>query len=186
MSKQVVNGRAVLKAKRRCEKSPVKGIPYGYTGKMIRFPEELLTEGPCEMPVTTYAFWFPFKDVKDFEKACKSVDRRAYQFLACCVERAEHGGLEGQGIVQYDKELHPVQSTCIGSAEAVLRYAFGSSARFFHQIQDANINNVYGYIKKREVQAGVTTFKRGGFVGIVGYDVEGLWALWSTMKHLTL
>ena len=190
MAKQLINesSRIILKAKRKCkinEKAPVRCIPKGYTGKMIRFPEELLTEGPCEMPVTTYVFWFPFDSVEHFEEACKRIPRCDFQFLTCCVERDERGKPEGQGIVQFDKELHSFQSKCIASAEAVLRYKFGYCARFFHQIQDANINNVYRYIKKREVQAGIKTFKRGAFVGLVDIELD-VTELMGEMSRLTI
>ena len=181
------SSRIILKAMRKCkinEKAPVRCIPKGYPGKMTRFPEELLTEGPCEMPVTTYVFWFPFDSVEHFEKACKSIPRRDFQFLTCCVERDERGKPEGQGIVQYDKELHSF--SCTQSPEYMLRYKFGHCARFFHQIQDANVNNAYRYIKKREVQAGIIkTFKRGAFVGLVDIDLD-VTELRGEMSRLTI
>ena len=180
MAKQLINESSRTKTTRKRKINECS-----YRGKMPRFPEELLTEGPCEMPVTTYVFWFPFESVEHFEKACKDIPRRDFQFLTCCVERTETGRQEGQGIVQFDKELHSAQSTSIGSAEAVLRYKFGSSARSFHKIQDANINNVYRHIKKREVQAGIKTFKRGGFVGIVNLEMD-VTELMGEMSRLTI
>ena len=40
----------------------------GYTGNIDGFPEELLTEGPCETDVSTFVFWYPTKSVEHFEK----------------------------------------------------------------------------------------------------------------------
>ena len=140
------------------------------------FPEELLTEGPCEMDVATYVFLYPTKSVEHFEKNFKTLGRdkwgprrnRNYQFLMCCAETDERGNTEVQGMVQYDKELDSFECKRPNYAEFGLIDVFGPyAARFFHKIQDDNVNNVYQWLKKRGTENEVRTFKRGIFVGVV-------------------
>ena len=142
---------------------------FGYPGNMVRFPEELLTEGPCEMDVATYVFWYPTKSVEHFEKNFKGLSRnRNYQFLMCCAETNERGNTEVQGMVQYDKEVNSFECKDTTYAAYALKEVFDPNcARFFHKIQDDNVNNVYQWLKKRGTENEVRTFKRGIFVGVV-------------------
>ena len=105
---------------------------FGYPGNMVRFPEELLTEGPCEMDVSTYVFCYPAKSVEHFEKIFEGLScdkwgrRRNYQFLMCCGEIDERGKTEVQGMVQFEKELDSLEcednTTNAAYAEYTLKY----------------------------------------------------------------
>ena len=139
------------------------------------FPEEFLTEGPCEMDVATFVFCYPTDNIEVFEKNFNAVHsnkwgphrNRDYQFLMCCFGE-ERGMTEVQGMVQYEKEIHPLECEDTTHAAYVLTKVFGPyGARFFHQIEDTNVNNVYRWLKKRETGNGIQTFKTGVFVGFV-------------------
>ena len=140
------------------------------------FPKELLTEGPCEMDVATYVFLYPTESVEHFEKNFKSLEcdkwgarrNRNYQFLMCCAKTDERGNTEVQGMVQYEKELDSLQCKSPTYAEAGLLDVFWPyGSRFFHKIQDDNVNNVYQWLKNRGTENDIQTFKRGIFVGVV-------------------
>ena len=146
---------------------------FGYPGNMVRFPEELLTEGPREMDVSTYVFWYPAQSVEQYEKIFKDLSRnkwgrgrRNYQFLMCCGEVDERGQTEVQGMVQFEKELDSMERE---HAKYALKYLLdpSSNPRFFHKIQDCNVNNVYQWLKKRGTGKDNRTFKHGVFVGVV-------------------
>ena len=154
---------------------------FGYPGNMVRFPEELLTEGPCEMDVSTYVFWYPTDSVERFEKNFEVLrsdkwgprHNRNYQFLMCCAEIDERGKTEVQGMVQYDKKLHSFECKDTTYAAYGLKKVFAPyCARFFHKIQDGNVNNVYRWLKKRGTGNDIRTFKRGVFVGVVDPEPE--------------
>ena len=154
---------------------------WSYPGNMVRFPEELLTEGPCEMDVSTYVFRYPTDNVESFEKNFKAVHSdkwgprrcRNYEFLMCCGEREERGMTEVQGMVQYEKEFSPFECENTTHAAYALTKVFGPyGARFFHKIQDDNVNNVYRWLKQRGTENDIQTFKHGVFVGVVDPEPE--------------
>ena len=147
---------------------------------MVRFPEELLTEGPCEMDVLTYVFRYPADNVESFEKNFKAMHsdkwgprrNRDYQFLVCCFGE-ERGMTEVHGMVQYEKETHPPECENATHAAYVLTKVFSPyKARFFHQIEDTNVNAVYRWLKKQETRNAIQIFKSGVFVGFVDPEPE--------------
>ena len=142
---------------------------YQCPGNIDVFPEELLTEGPCEMDVSTYVFWYSAKSVERYEKIFKDLrrkgqgaSRRNYQFVMC---RAEVDG-RAPGMVQFEKGRDPFGCETIDAvhAEYALRYLLDPSVcpQFFHEIQDCNVNNVYLWLKKGGTGQ---IFKHGVFVG---------------------
>ena len=143
----------------------------GYIGNIDGFPEELLTEGQCEMDVSTYVFWYPAQSVKQYKKIFKDLSsnkwgqgRRNYQFLMCRAEVDERGQTEVLGMVQFEKELDSMEHE---HAKYALKYLLDPSRdpRFFHEIQDCNVNNVYLWLKKGGTGKDIRTFKHGVFVG---------------------
>ena len=135
------------------------------------FPEVLLTEGLCEMDVTTYVFWYTSESTKVLEERLNDVRydnggpcrQRDYQFLMFCAVIEERGRAEALGMVQFEKETHPHRCKRKNEAEVPLRKVFGPrSARFFHEIQDCNVNDVYLWLKNRGTGQ---IFDHGVFVG---------------------
>ena len=138
------------------------------------FPEELMVQGACEMPVKTYAFGYLRWSVEKFEQACqtiKNMRRRDFrdevQFFTWYAEMNEHGRMEVRGMVQF------VDEKDMASARTWFPYNMsGSVPRFFQRIQDDNVNKLYRYIKKQQAKVGIKTYERGVFVGFVDLEME--------------
>ena len=131
------------------------------------FPGVLLTEGPCETDVSTYAFCQPAESVKQYEEIFKQLNsnkcgqERGYQFVMCRAEVDESGQLKVLGMVQFEKEPFLIDEI-VQYKNALKRLLDASGGiPFFREIQDCNVNNVYGWL------VGVGTgriFKHGVFV----------------------
>ena len=137
----------------------------GYTGNIDGFPEELLTKGLYEMDVSTYVFWYPAKSVKQYEGFFEKLNSnkskpRNYQFLMCCAEVDKRGRTEVLGMVQFEKEHDPMERN---HAEYTLKYLLDPATcpRFFHEIQDCNVNEIYLWLKNGGTGR---IFKHGVFV----------------------
>ena len=139
------------------------------------FPQTLMIQGTCEMPVRTYAFGYLWS-VEKFEKACQSlkdIDRRELRdtvhFFTWYGEMNEHGRLEVRGMVQVVDETGADKV----NVKTWLAYkTSGTNPHFLQRIQDVNVNKVYRYIKKQEAKVGLKTFERGVFVGFVDLEME--------------
>ena len=140
------------------------------------FPETLMTQGPCEMSVRTYAFVYLRLSVEKFEKSSQTIKnmwsrdfRQDIQFFTWYGEMDEHGRLEVRGMVQFVDKYNANEDT----AKVWLAYRMSSShPHFLQRIQDVNINKVYRYIKKQEAKVGLKHFERGVFVGFVDLETE--------------
>ena len=133
-----------------------------------RFPEALLTKGPCEMGVATYVFYIHAKSVKQYEEIFKQLNsnkcgqERGYQFVMCRAEVDESVQVKVLGMVQFKKEPFLIDE--IVQYKNVLKRLLdvSSGIPFFREIQDCSVNNVYGWL------VGVgrgRIFKHGVFVG---------------------
>ena len=129
------------------------------------FPKVLLTEGPCEMDVSTYVFCRPAKSVKQYEEIFKDLSRnkcgqeRGYRFVMCRAEVGESGWVKVLGMVQFEDNTSNATH-----AEYTLKYLLDPTceALFFREIQDCNANNAYIWL---ECGGAGQIFKHGVFVG---------------------
>ena len=119
-----------------------RSVTANTSGNGSMFPGWLLTEGPCKMRVTTYAFYTYAESVKRYEEIFKQLDSNkwGYQFVMCRAEVVESGQVKVLGMVQF-----PFVINEIVAYKNVLKRLLDASSGipFFREIEDQRVNDVY-------------------------------------------